>query len=168
MHAIQQHLETLDVLLCQEIEAYQQLLFHQREEKRLLVEQSLSSFTANLQHKERLVWQITRLEKERCRVSAAFAPLLGFATETITLKQLSAQVAAPYATKFLQYRSQLQTLLQELQKSNRENALLLQDSLTFIARALDFFARVLPQHVTYRPSGTFTPPTQGRLLSGRI
>jgi hypothetical protein len=67
-----------------------------------------------------------------------------------------------------QYRTRLQRLLDDVQRSSGENARLVQDSLALIEETLRFFASVLPVTPTYQPSGTFLPTTRGRLVSGTV
>ena len=168
MRDITQLLEALDALLRREIAAYEELLQLQQAEKRYAVEQALEPFLANLQAKEHLTHAIAGLEKQRCTVSAQLASQLQVSAPVITLQQLSTRVEAPYAQRFQDYRTRLLVLVTQLQRCNLENEIFLRDSRAFIDGTLAFIARLLPDNLTYHQSGTFTPPTQGRLLSGRI
>jgi flagellar biosynthesis/type III secretory pathway chaperone len=168
MSQAQQLIQELDRLIVKEIDAYQQLLEHQKTEKRLLVARSLDPFLANLHAKEHLTHTIALVEKARQDLSARLAPLLGMPVSAVTLQQLSRRVDEPYASCFLHYRTVLQQLVHDLQRCNRDNARLLQDSLAIIDEALTFFASLVPADPTYHASGTFTAPMQGRLLSGRV
>jgi hypothetical protein len=168
MSQIQQLVEELDRLVLKEIEAYQQLLEHQRAEKRFLVARSLESFLTNLQAKERLTHVIAQVDKARQDVSARLAPMLHLPVSAMTLRQLSRRVEEPYASRFRQHRERLCELVKHLQRCNRENARLLQDSLAIINEALAFFTCLMPTDPTYHPSKTFAAPMQGRLLSGKV
>jgi flagellar biosynthesis/type III secretory pathway chaperone len=161
-------IEALDRLLLQEIEAYQHLLTLQQEEQRLVVEAALEPFLANLQVKERLAHQLAACEKHRQMVTTRLAPLLQLPATTTTLQQLSTRVAEPYAGRFLHYRTCLRTLVDDLQRLNNENAMLLRDSLTCIEHLLAFFERMQPGCATYHSSGQLTPKKQGRFLSERV
>lgn len=163
-----QLLVELDRLLLREIQAYENLLQLQHAEQRFAVAQRLEPFVTNLQAKERLASTIAALENTRHAVCAQLAAMFEFSDPAVTLQQLSTRVGPPFAKKFLSHRTRLHTLVMDLQRCNRENEILLRDSLAFIDGALTFFAGLLPDHLTYHQSGTFTPQTQGRLISGRV
>jgi hypothetical protein len=160
--------EELDRLLLQEMEAYQQLLTLQQEEQRLVVAQALEPFLANLQAKEQLARKLTAYDKHRQAVTSSLRSLLRLPATPLTLQQLSTHVGEPYTSRFLHYRMRLHTLVNDLQRLNTENAMLLHDSLTFIEHVLVFFDRIQFDGTTYHQSGKFTPQQQGRLLSERV
>jgi flagellar biosynthesis/type III secretory pathway chaperone len=168
MHDIQPLIAELQTILQAEIEAYQHLVELQQAEKRLLVTRALAPFLTNLHAKEHRLRTITRLEQKRRAVLHSLASLLGFPDPTMTLQQLSTRIPEPFASTLLGYRSRLQDTVETLQRCNRENARLLQDSLALIDERLAFFAAMAPCRPTYQRSGTFVPPMQGRLLSGRV
>jgi flagellar biosynthesis/type III secretory pathway chaperone len=168
MHDIEPFITELQAILHAEIEAYQHLLELQQKEKHLLVARVLEPFLVNLHAKEHRLRAITRLEQKRQTVMHGLAPLLDFPDTTVTLQQLSARLPEPFATTLLGYRYRLQDTIETLQRCNRENARLLQDSLALINERLAFFAALAPSRPTYQRSGTFAPATQGRLLSGRV
>lgn len=164
----QELLKELESMLSQEIVAYEQLLQLQQSEKRLLVARALEPFLTNLHAKEHRVRAIAQLELKRQTVLQHLAPLLGLPDTNVTLQQLSTRVPEPVASALLHCRVRLQEVVHALQQCNRENARLLQDSLVLIDETLTFFAALAPNHLTYQRSGTFAPPTQGRLLAGRV
>lgn len=161
-------LEQLDTILDGEVAAYERLLQLQQAEQRLCVAQALAPFLENLQAKECQANTISALERQRTNTVAVLASILGAAASDLSLQQLSDRLEAPYARRFLDYRTRLRTVLVDLQRVNRDNEILLRDSLAFIEGALTFFAQLIPDNLTYRPSGGFSPCGQGRLISGRI
>jgi flagellar biosynthesis/type III secretory pathway chaperone len=167
-HDIGPLLEELQGILQGEIEAYEHLLERQQAEKQLLVARVLEPFLSHLHAKEHLLHTMSQLEQKRQQVLHRLAPLLGFPTPEMTLQQLSMCVPEPFAKTLLQYRSRLQGIIQPLQRCNRDNARLLQDSLTLINETRLFLAALAPDTPTYQRSGTFLAPTQGRLLSGTV
>lgn len=164
----QQILEELDGVLLAEIEAYEKLLELQHTEKQLAVAHALEPFLANLHAKHHQASVIARLEQRRHNLLSRLTPVLPLPACDVTLEQLSNCVAPPYAATFSHYRTRLQTIVADLQRVNRENNLLLRDSLVFIEGALTFFAQLTADTLTYRQSGDFKPHLQGRLLSGRV
>jgi flagellar biosynthesis/type III secretory pathway chaperone len=167
-HDFRPLLEELQGILQAEIEAYEQLLEYQQAEKQLLVARDLEPFLTHLQAKEHLLQTMSQLEHKRQQLLHRLAPLLGFPNSEVTLHQLSMRVPAPFSKTLLQYRSRLQGILQPLQRCNRDNARLLQDSLTLIDETRRFLAALVPDSPTYQRSGTFLGPRQGRLLSGTV
>jgi flagellar biosynthesis/type III secretory pathway chaperone len=163
-----QLLVELDRTLLREIQAYENLLQLQHAEKRFAVAQTLEPFLTNLQAKERLARTIAALENTRYAVCAELSAIFEFSDPTVTLQQLSTRVGPPFAKKLLSHRTRLYTLVMDLQRCNRQNEILLRDSLAFIDSALTFFAYLVPDTLTYHQSGTYTPQTQGRLISGRV
>ena len=161
-------LEQLDTILGSEVAAYERLLQLQQAEQRLCVAQALEPFLENLHARECQANTITALERRRANAVAALAPSLGAAASDLSLQQLSDRLKAPYAERFRDHRTRLKTVVVDLQRVNRDNEILLRDSLAFIEAALTFFARLIPDNLTYRASGEFSPSSQGRLLSGRI
>jgi flagellar biosynthesis/type III secretory pathway chaperone len=168
MHDTQLLIDELQNILQAEIEAYQHLVELQQAEKRLLVARALEPFLTNLHAKEHRLRAITQLEQQRHTVLQRLAPLLDLPDTNVTLQQLSTRLPEPLASRLLHCRTRLQEVVHTLQRCNRENAWLLQDSLALIDETLAFFAALAPNRPTYQRSGTFVPPTQGRLLSGRV
>jgi hypothetical protein len=168
MHDIPSLTEELQGILLAEIEAYQHLVELQQAEKRLLVQRVLEPFLANLHAKEHRLRIIAQLEQKRQTVLESLTPLLHLADANVTLQYLSTLLPEPAASTLLAYRTRLQQLLAELQRGHRENMRLLQDSQALIDETLAFFTSLVPTRPTYQRSGTFVPPAQGRLLSGRV
>jgi flagellar biosynthesis/type III secretory pathway chaperone len=167
-HDMRPLLEELQGILQAEIEAYEHLLECQQAEKQLLVARVLEPFLSHLHAKEHLLQTMGQLEQKRQQVLHRLAPLLGFPNPEVTLQQLSRRVPEPFAKTLLQYRSRLQGIIQPLQRCNRDNARLLQDSLMLIDETRRFLAALAPDSPTYQRSGTFLAPTQGRFLSGTV
>jgi flagellar biosynthesis/type III secretory pathway chaperone len=167
-HDVLPLLEELQGILQAEIEAYEHLLERQQAERQLLVARVLEPFLTHLQAKELLLHTLGQLEQKRQQVLRRLAPLLGFPHAEVTLQQLSMCVPEPFAKTLLQYRSRLHGIMQPLQRCNRDNARLLQDSLTLIDETRTFLAALAPDRPTYQRSGTFLAPRQGRLLSGTV
>jgi flagellar biosynthesis/type III secretory pathway chaperone len=167
MNTMQESLEELHRLLEQEIDAHQQLLTLQQQEKQLLLAWSREPFQANLQAKEHLAQSMRRLERKCQCVVSRLASLLQLPLTDITLQQLSTRVEEPYASILLCHRARLQQLVSALQHSNSENNKLLQDSLALVDGALAFFTGLGSEPAAYHSTGKITAPTPGRLLSGR-
>jgi hypothetical protein len=168
MDDIETLVEACNTILLEEIEAYEGLLAIQQAEKRLLGARQLDAFLENLHTKEQTLRTIAFLEERRQAAVNALAPWLGVATAPSTLQELSTRVPEPQSSTMRQYRTRLLRLLDDVQRSSRENARLVYDSLALIEETLRFFASVLPATPTYQPSGTFPPATRGRLVSGTV
>ena len=168
MHDIQPLLTELDQILHDEIEVYERLIHLQHQEKQFAITQALAAFLENLHAKECQVTTIATLEARRRSLLDRVALALQLEASDVTLQILATHVETSYATLFLAHRTRLQTLLTTLQRVNRENELFLRDSLAFVHGALAFFARLIPEHLTYAQSGAFAAQTQGRLICGRV
>lgn len=168
MKTMQESLEELDRLLEQEIDAYQQLLTLQQQEKQLLLAWSLEPFQANLQAKEHLAQSMLHLERKCQGVLSRLASLLQLPPTDVTLHRLSTRVEAPYDGILLRHRARLQQLVEAVQHSNRENDSLLHHSLALVDGALAFFTSLGSEQAAYHPTGKVAAPTPGRLLSGRV
>jgi hypothetical protein len=165
---MQQLLATLDRILQQEVEAYKHLIVLQREAPGVLATLTLEPFLTNLQVREHLTRNVATLEAKRLEALARLADDLGLSASTLTLQQLMARVAEPYASRFCDYRQQLHALVTEVQQLQRTYERLLCDAKAFVDKSRAFFARLRPTPTTYHQSGKLTPYPQGRLLSGRV
>ncbi len=161
-------LDQLDDLLRREIELYTDLSERQAAETQLAVAQKLEDFLANLQAKERLLQALSHLEQERRGLLHRLAAAIGLPSADVSLQTLCTYIPTPYAERLQAHRTRLRALVTELQQRNREHAVFLQDSLSVVDGILAFFASLLTDSLTYQPSGTFTPRTHGRLLSGQV
>ena len=161
-------LAELDRLLQQEVEAYEHLLELHQEVQRCLAAPALDPLLASLQAREHMARHIAHVEHQRAAVTAQLAPLLQLPATDVTLQNLSTRVDAPYASRFLQYRTRLRTLVDEVQQLNSMQAQLLREVRAFVDAALAFLTRLLPGQPRYLQSGKLTTPTQGHLLSGRV
>lgn len=168
MDDVQSLSAALLAILHDEVYAYQHFAVLQETEKRHLVTRNLEAFLGNLHAKEHCVLGLRRLEEKRQAMVMRLAALLRLDAADVTLAQLSANVPEPAASELLASRSQLKESLDLVQRCNRDNVRLLQDSLALIKETLAFFTCLLPARLTYQRSGTFPPSTQGRLLSGRV
>ena len=161
-------LAELDHLLQQEVEAYEHLLALHHAVQRCLAAPALDPLLASLQAREHVARRIAHLAHQCAAVTAQLAPLLQLSATDITLQNLSARVDAPYASRFLQYRTRLRTLADEVQQLNSRQAQLLHEVRAFVDTALVFLAGLLPTQQTYLPSGRLTTPTPAHFLSGRV
>jgi hypothetical protein len=161
-------LAELDHLLQQEVEAYEHLLTLHQEVHRCLAATALDPLLASLQARAHVARHITHVEHQRVAVTAQLAPLLQLPATDVTLQHLSTRVDALYASRFLQYRTRLRTLVDEVQQLNGSQAQLLHELRAFVDAALAFFTSLLPAQPTYLQSGKLTTPTPARFLSGRV
>ena len=161
-------LAELDHLLQQEVEAYEHLLTLHQEVQRCLATTALDPLLASLQAREHVARQIAHVEHQRFAVTTQLAPLLQLPATDVSLQHLSTRVDALYATRFLQYRTRLRTLLDEVQQLNSSQVQLLREVRAFVEAALTFFTGLLPAQPTYLQSGKLTTPTPARFLSGRV
>jgi hypothetical protein len=168
MYESERYIRALEAILLDEITAYETLLAIQQAEKRLLVAHEIEAFVDNLQAKEQTLRAIADLEDRRQTLVKQLAPLLHLPDTAISLQQLSTRMPEPHARTMRQYRSRLQRLLRDVQRSSGENAWLVRDSLVLIEEALGFLGSLLPTMPTYQPSGTFAATIRGRLLSGTV
>jgi hypothetical protein len=161
-------LAELDHLLQQEVEAYEHLLALHQEVQRCLAAPALDPLLASLQAREHVARHIAHVEHQRLAVTAQLAPLLQLPATDVTLQHLSTRVDALYTSRFLQYRTRLQTLVDEVQQLNSRQAQLLREVRAFVDAALAFFTDLLPAQPTYLQSGKLTKPTPACFLSGRV
>ena len=161
-------LAELDHLLQQEVEAYEHLLALHQEVQRCLAAPALDPLLASLQAREHVVRHIAHVEHQRLAVTAQLTPLLQLPATDVTLQHLSTRVDALYASRLLQYRTRLRTLVDEVQQLNSRQAQLLREVRVFVDAALTFFTGLLPAQPTYRQSGKLTTPAPARFLSGRV
>jgi hypothetical protein len=168
MHESEKYITALEAILLDEITAYEHLLAIQQAEKQLLIAHELEAFVGNLQAKEQTLRAIADFEERRQTLVKQLAPLLHLPEPAISLQQLSTRVPEPHAGTMRQYRTRLQRLLRDVQRSSGENAWLVRDSLALIEEALGFVGSLLPTTPTYQPSGTFAATIRGRLLSGTV
>lgn len=131
--------EELLTLLQNQKNVYSELVDLSRKKQKPLIEGELTSLEVITRQEQVLIYQIGKLEEKREKCVVYLAEQGGFDTSA-TLKELLPQVPEKLRPALKKTYEDLAVLLSELEKFNRENTDLIQQSLRFINFSVDIIS----------------------------
>jgi hypothetical protein len=161
-------LESLSRLLEIECDDYEQLFDLEMASRYLLTIHSLEPFWTNLQERESLLQHIAACESQRQQVAKTLARSLQLGDSDMTISQLSACVAEPYASRLRHHRMKLHRIVTKTKQCSEENATYLRSALLLINKGLDYCNFATETHTTYRAHGASAVTKRGLIFSERV
>ncbi len=131
--------EELLTLLQNQKNIYSELVDLSRKKQKPLIEGELTSLEVITRQEQVLIYQIGKLEEKREKCVVYLAEQCGF-DRSATLKELLPQVPEKIRSTLKKIYEDLAVLLSELEKFNRENTDLIQQSLRFINFSVDIIS----------------------------
>jgi hypothetical protein len=168
MSDLGEFLESLSRLLEIECDDYEQLFDLEMASRHLLTIHSLEPFWTNLQERECLLQHIAACERQRQQVATTLARALQLDDADMTISQLSACVAEPYASRLRHYRLKLHYIVAKTKQCSEENATYLRSALLLINKGLDACNVVAETYTTYRAYGASVVSKRGLIFSERV
>ena len=125
-------------LLKDEDRLYQRLAVLTDEEHKAIISGDVDSLSQLLSGKERIIGQLDGLENRRLATVVRLATKLQESEENFTIGRLAEIVEEPDLSRLTAIQESLQQSIERLTESNRQNAVLLQSSLTLLNRWINF------------------------------
>ncbi len=162
-------LQALLKLLEDEIEILRSLLPVFKKEKEVVLTSDLDELNITLAKKEKLLFNMRSLEKERIRVMNKLAKSLELSSDELTLKKLARSVKKPYSTRLKNSSLQLVKLIKKISHENNTNRGMFDHSLNFIKGALTLLQNIIaPSQIYHRTGKVQAGHRSGKVLSGEI
>ena len=162
-------LKELLKLLEDEIEIFRSLLPVFKKEKEAVLGSDLDELNITLAKKEKLLFNMRSLEKERTHVMNKLAESLELSPDELTLKKLARSVKKPYSIHIKNSGLQLIKLTEKISHVNNANRGMFAHSLNFVKGALTLLQNVIaPSQVYHRTGKVQADHQSGKVLSGEI
>jgi len=162
-------LKELLKLLEDEIEIFRSLLPVFKKEKEVVLASDLDELNITLAKKEKLLFNMRSLEKERTHVMKKLAESLELSPDELTLRKLARSVKNPYSIRLKNSGLQLLKLTKKISHANNANRGIFAHSLNFIKGALTLLQNIIaPSQVYHRTGKVQADHQSGKILSGEI
>ncbi|MCP4367533.1 MAG: flagellar protein FlgN [Deltaproteobacteria bacterium] len=162
-------LKELVKLLEDEIEIFRSLLPVFKKEKEAVLASDLHELNITLAKKEKLLFNMHSLEKERTHVMNKLAESLELSPDELTLKELARSVKKPYSIRIKNSGLQLRKLAKKISNANNTNRGMFAHSLNFVKGALTLLQNIVTPSRIYHRTGMVQAERQsGKVLSGEI
>ncbi len=153
----------------QEIATFERLLAALEGEQKALMGYNTEYLQAAVDQQKGITETASHLERERVEIVSQLAVILQEEQDVLTLKRLTELVATPYETDLRELRETLIALQEEIQKTNRQNTLLIKQSMKYVDKSLQSLAGGSPAGGVYAQSGKVGgPSTPGRGVVNEI
>ena len=123
------------------------------DEQQTLLRNDAEGLVGNLTRQEALLEKAEQLEKQRLRVTEVLSRKLRVAPEELSMSRLMDLVEEAHSTELGKLQQTLVEAHQKIGETNRNNELLIRQSMGYIARTLDVVTASPPQETTYERSG---------------
>ena len=123
------------------------------DEQQTLLRNDAEGLVGNLTRQEALLEKADQLEKQRLRVTEVLSRKLRVEPEELSMSRLMDLVEEAHSTELGKLQQTLVEAHQKIGETNRNNELLIRQSMGYIARTLDVVTASPPQETTYERSG---------------
>ncbi len=152
-----------------ETELYRSLLSVVLREKEALLNSQLEDLNEASKEKENLLLKIRILEEQRMHMSDKLADFFGCPSQDLTLKRLSQLVEEPYSKRLEACRSELLTLIKDMQETNLANKTMIAHSLDLIKGSISLLDGLMASNKIYYPTGRLQNNNYGgKVFAGKI
>lgn len=158
--------DTLIAALREEIDVFSELHGALLREKEILAGASVDELYASNAGKERSILKAGTLEETRAALMKKIAAALGLGKRGITLSALLPHGDETQQAALKECRSVLRSLVTDIQELNESNKTLLDDSLFYVQKSVDFLGQLIYPFGTYMNTGRLRENNlNGRLVS---
>lgn len=158
--------DTLIAALREEIDVFSELHGALAREKKILAGASVDELYASNAGKERSILKAGTLEETRAALMKKIAAALGLGKRGITLSALLPHGDETQQAALEECRSLLRSLVTDIQELNESNKTLLDDSLVYVQKSVDFLGQLIYPFGTYMNTGRLRENNlNGRLVS---
>jgi len=145
--------DSLLYVLKNEMEVYEELHKLFMNEQALLVKSSIDELHENSSKKETCVLKAKMLEEVRTNLAEKIFRLLDIDEKDVNLSGLLCYADGAQRQKLMECQLNLRYLLNEINKLNKKNKLLLDSSLVYVQRSIDFLNQLICPNSGYLNTG---------------
>lgn len=150
---MQDHITHLIGLLDKEIATFRLLTTSLETEQRALVQHDTTALGETVETQKALTRRAEFQERERVKLVGQIAPFFRENPTELTLKRLIDLLDGPLSERLRAQREELLTLQDALRRINRQNALLLRQSMKYVDKSLQILSGAGPSGNIYERSG---------------
>jgi len=154
-------------MINREVESFERMLDLLLSEQDSIVRNDVETLQENLHEQEVLVSDIRSLEQERVKLTKAISHQIGMKPGELTLRKLACRLKGIEATKLQDVGDSLLQLQRKIQTTNRNNQILIEQSLRCIDQTLDIFTGGKGSPELYVKTGKKAQAPSGRTLLNR-
>jgi flagellar biosynthesis/type III secretory pathway chaperone len=156
--------DSLLYILTNEIEVYRELHKLFLNERTLLVKSSIDELYENSSKKETFILKAKMLEEVRTNLAEKIFRLLDIEEQDVNLSKLLCYADSDQREKLTECQLSLHYLLTEINKLNKKNKLLLDSSLIYVQRSIDFINQLIYPNSSYLSTGKL----KSNNINGRV
>ena len=150
---------TLDKVLVQKIELYNELIEVMKEEWTSISEYSRENLEKALEKKSSLLAKVHELNHKREEIVQAFAQNLGRTQSEVTLKTIIGLKDNPWGKRMHTYREKIREQIKMINEINAENKLLINRSSLAMKKSISWLYEVDTAYTPYYSNGRLSEPT---------
>lgn len=162
-------LSELITALNKEIELHKQLVLLLQNDRHFLIDLSTEEIFENIKKKETCILKIKMLEESRSSLVDKLSQHWGIPFQELTLSKIVSLAEEPYRSSLATHRSTLTTLIKTIKEISQVNHFIINDSLYYFQRSLNFLNSASAASPTYVHSGKIKDPARfGSLLAKEV
>lgn len=162
---LMEHWDSLAAVLAREIAVYGELSELCLKEKDVLVNFSTEDLIENNSRKETILLKARIIEESRIKLVARISELLGMESGGIGLSTLIDHAEGEQEEVLRESQRTLRGILEELGEVNENNKILLDSSILYVQKSIDFISRLMAPSLNYGTDGELkASPPSGRIL----
>lgn len=151
-------------ILEEEIKVFRELHSSLEHERKVLAGSSVDDLYASNATKENCILKAGMFEEARTRLMGRIAAALGLQGKRMAFSALLPHGDDTQKKALQECRSILRFLLTDIQKRNERNKMLLDDSLSYVQKSVDFLGQLVYPGATYLKTGRL----KGSNLNGKL
>lgn len=150
-----------------EVETFEALLDSMQEEQKALVTHDVEAIEKAVVDQRDLAANAGALERARTRLVTDLSRELGETASDLTLKRLIDRIEGPHAQQLGEMRETLIAMHEKIQAANRQNALLIKQSMKYVDKTLHILTGDGPETGVYAQSGKVSK-SNGRTVLNQV
>ena len=152
------HIEYLIELLEKETATFRLLLASLEAEQQALVQNDTQGLEETVETQKALTQRAATQERDRVNIVRQIAAMVGEGSQVLTIVRLIDLLDAPFADRLRNQRETLVSLQDNLRQTNRQNSLLLKQSMRYVDKTLQVIAGATASGNLYGGSGKTESP----------
>ena len=140
-------------LVQKEVETFQALLESMESEQKALIAQDVAEIEKTVISQRELAVNAAALERARTKLVAELSQELGETASDFTLKRLIDRIEGEHSKHLGEMRETLIEMHEKIQHANKQNALLIKQSMKYVDKSLQILAGDGPETGVYAQSG---------------
>jgi flagellar biosynthesis/type III secretory pathway chaperone len=146
-------MQQLVELVQKEVETFQALLDSMESEQKALIAQDVSGIEKTVISQRELAVNAAALERARTKLVVELSQELGETASDLTLKSLIDRIEGEHSKHLGEMRETLIAMHEKIQNANKQNALLIKQSMKYVDKSLQILAGDGPETGVYARSG---------------